>query len=306
MLVMIVMILGCDGEPDTPTTTPTPVLPPNPIEPITITIGYIGNFSGANVVNYESIALREVANHYNTNGIIPYVMFEYVIYDDQWDLSRVIPGYNNLREKGADLIITEVTYSSIVLKPHVAIDETLVFTNGVEHDAFSPPGYVFGFGTLAQYEIYTLLSWIAENDWDWETKGPAKIGATMWGDPYSEGLINGLKEYCAKHSEQYELVDTFLTDIKFSWNREIEAFRDCDYVLPPFGPLTFIQEYRESRATAKFIGTNSHFSQREIIERKGLWGEIDEMLIIRSHPSLIEEGDFNTWPGPTKTDTPLR
>ena len=35
----------------------------------------------------------------------------------------------------------------------------------------------------------SLLKWISEERWDWETKGPAKIGCVSWNEPYSIDIL---------------------------------------------------------------------------------------------------------------------
>ena len=116
----------------------------------------------------------------------------------------------------------------------------------------------------------------------------------MWDEPYSKGLMNGLREYCTEYPEQFELVDTFLTEFKFSWEIEVEALSRCDYVLPPLPPHIFIKEFRDNGANTNYIGTVYHSSFMETIIESGVVAELNNMLIIHSFPWWTDTGDFIT------------
>ena len=153
-----------------------------------------------------------------------------------------------------------------------------------------PPGYVFSLGTVPQYDSYTQLKWIAENDWDWQTKGPAKIGGAAWSEDFSNAQFSAMKEYASVHPDQFKWENGFLTDFKFNWTAEVESLKDCDYVYPPVPMHVFANEFRRNGYDAKFIGNDPHAGFLDIIDQGDYWDEIDGMLFIRGSRWWTEEG----------------
>ena len=101
-------------------------------------------------------------------------------------------------------------------------------------EQLDPPGYVFIMGPIPEHQVYTFLNWIAENDWDYEAKGPAKIGGASWRDGYSDTIITEMKRYCDLYPDQFEWVGGYLKDFTFTWGPEVEALKDR-INLTPYG-----------------------------------------------------------------------
>jgi len=207
---------------------------------------------------------------------------EVITYDGQLDPAYDIPGYEWLKEHGADLVFTSVPDTPLTLQNIVNEEKTPLFSASGYLEMIDPPGYIFVMGTIPGFQAYTLLSWIAENDWDYESNGPAKIGGASWSDGYSQSFIAAMEKYAEVHPDQFEWVDGFINNFTFTWGPEVEALKDCDYVFPCVMPIAFMNEYRRGGGTAKFIGADVHNSFLNMITEAELWDDIDGMLIVGS------------------------
>ena len=145
---------------------------------------------------------------------------------------------------------------------------------------------------LPKHIAYTLLQWIAENDWDYAANGPAKIGAADWNIPYCVSMHEALQEYCEAHPDQFEWVGGHLIDFGFNWQAEARALRDCDYVMAPIAMPTFVKEYRQAGFDAKFIGADAQTSFLGLISDANLWDEMDGMLFLRTSRWWNEQGEL--------------
>ncbi len=285
LLLALPLLTACNCDDDngvkTPGGTPTITVPK---DEVTITIGAIMDLTGVAAAGMDKIlmAAEDLAAYYNDENLIPGVTLKVIHYDNQYDPAKDVPGYNRLISQGADVIFGAVSSTAIVLKPMCERDKIAMFTVAPNLESFVPPGWVFAAGqTAVDWEMQTLMKWIADNDWDWQTKGPAKVGAAMWKESYGEGCMNGLKAYCNAHPEQFELTDVFLTDMKFSWKTEVEELRDCDYVLPPVPMNQFAKEYEQQGYETIYLGTDAHLAFLDMITQQGLWDALDGMLVIK-------------------------
>ena len=265
-------------------------------EELVITIGNLTDVTGpsSNAMSIIDMALDDLVRHYNTNNVIPSVRLKVIQYDGQMDPSKTIPGYQWLKERGADLIYSAVPAVALTLEPLVNDEEIIMFAMSPVNPAIEPPGYVFATGPPSDHEVLTLLKWIAENDWDYQTDGPAKIGGASWDDPRSQAAINAMERYAEVHPDQFEFVGGYLTNFTFTWGPEVEALKDCDYLYPPGIMATFVKEYRDAGHTAKLFGAGSHFSFLNMIDDAGLWDEIDGMLVASLNPYWNEEDEMVT------------
>ena len=291
MLMALPLLVACGGD-DGKTPAPTPTAEPTS-EPVTITIGNLSDLTGpsANPMEYINMALDDLVEYYNENNLIPGVRLEVVTYDGQMDPARDIPGYEWLIEKGADLIFTPIPATPVTLKSRVDSDKVVLFSMAADKDEILPPGYVFNLGTIPQYDAYTLLKWIAENDWDYKTKGPAKVGGTDWDNAHGGALLAAMEEYCSAHPDQFEWEGGYLNNYSFNWGTEVEALRDCDYVYPGIIMQSFVKQYREAGCTeAKFVGSDTQAAFFGMVDDAELWDEIDGMLFLKFSRWWNEEG----------------
>ena len=289
-LGLILNSIACEsgGEEATlaPVAQPSSTITSEPqviLEPVEITIGNLTDITGvsANAQIFINMALDDLVEYYNSENLIPGIELEVITYDGQLDPSKDITGYEWLKERGADLIYTGIPDTPLTLKAIVDKDKMPLFAASGYQEQLDPPGYVFVLGTIPEHQAYTILNWIAENDWDYELNGPAKIGGASWTDGYSESFIAAMEKYSEAHPNQFEWVGGYLTNFTFTWGPEVEALKDCDYVFPCVMPIAFIKEYRSVNDTAKFIGTDPHAAFFSLINDVQLWDEIDGTPFIR-------------------------
>ncbi len=300
MLLIIVSFLfvGCGGNGATPMPTqeststidilptPTLTLPSAPVpQSVVITIGNHTDVTGmsSNAMAPITMALEDMARYYNENNLIPGVEVDVITYDSQSDPANDMSGYDELVDKGSDLIFTPLPGTAAQLKSRVEEDEVVLFTVALVDEAFEPPGWVFASGnTMGEAQAYTGLRSLATYDPDFPKNRPAKLGGTFWTGTYSEGIMAAAQEYCEAHPDQYEFVGGYLVAPKFIWDAEVEALKDCDYVFPPAPMNQFVKQYRDAGYAAKFVGADWHinFLGASLYEAN-LWDQLDGMLVIR-------------------------
>lgn len=291
ILLLELLLVACDNDASDALLTQTGE---SSREDTVVTIGNLSDFTGvaATSMSIITIALKDMVNHYNEENLIPGVTIKVVDYDNQFETAKDISGYKYLKLKGADLIWTPVPGSAIILKPLANNDQFPVFCATVDIEEILPPGYVFSVATIPQYDAYTLLKWIAENDWDYQVNGPAKIGGAAWADAYSQPFLQAVKAYAETHPDQFEFIGAYITDFSFIWDSQIESLKDCDYLYPPTPMHKFVEDYRHAGYNAKFIGSDAHDAFMGMIDKGDLWEEIDGMLFIRATKWWNESGEI--------------
>ena len=286
-ILSILLMLACVGsESPSPLTEPDnhPNESPAPTpEPVTITIGNHTDCTGvaSNAMAVITKALKDTVEYYNEQNLMPGITFKVIDYDNQYDPSRDISGYKWLKEKGADVIFGTVASTAVTLKPFLENDKMVMIMMSPNTEAFDPPGWVFALGN-ARYDeqIYTLLQWIVENDPDFPKDRPARIGGAMFDEAAGQAILDAAEKY-ANANPEYEWVKGFLPQIKFTWDIEVEALKNCDYVFPSVPPQSFVKDYREAGGKGKFIGTDAHVAFMGQIYDADLWDEMDGMYSIR-------------------------
>ena len=297
LLSLLVLMFACagdgNGSPSAVYIEPKEEL--TPAQPIVFTIGNITDLTGpsANAMRYVNMALEDVARYYNTNNLIPGIKLEVISYDTQYDSSKDIPGYEWLKGKGADLIFTPNATTCVTLQSRLQADKMVLFTINPSSEGVEPSGWVFSSGQAFSEELgHTLLKWIAENDPDFPKDRSAKIGGAFWSEPYGEGFLSAAEEYAKANPNQYDWQGGYLTNFTFVWNSEVEALKDCDYVMPPVPLNNFVKEYRNAGYTAKFIGTDGHMGFLGMIRDADLWDELDGMLVVRANKWWNDNGKY--------------
>ncbi len=299
-ILVALIVPACDsgegGTPDGKIGNDTEITSPGGVEEVVITIGNLSDLTGTSAVAMEVInsALRDLVDYFNEADIIPGVELKVITYDGQYDPSRDIPGYEWLREKGADLIFTAIPGTPLTLKNRANRDKIVLFGVSGNPDDLSPPGYVFNLGTVPHHEALTMLKWIAENHWDYSSNGPARIGGAGWEGPYTVWWLDSMQDYARAHPDQFEWVEGRLTRYgSFMWQSEVDALKDCDYVYVPTVMINFVKEYREAGHDGTFIGASTHAAFMGQIKDARLWDEVDGMLFISSSRWWNEEGGDN-------------
>ena len=298
LMMLIPIMAACDDDdetaPPTTATKPTQTLPPTPAEDVEITIGHVTDMTGpgAQAFTIVNSALNDLVEYFNSENLIPGAELKVLDYDGQMDPAKDIPAYEWLLEKGADVIFSGVPATPMTLKSRLETDQTTMFALTSNEAVTNPPGWVFCMTVNTQPFSYTLLKWIAENDWDYTTNGPAKIGLADWIGPYGESTIAGMEAYCDAHPEQFTWEGGFLTNFSPTWGPEVEALKDCDYVMPPslgIGLTGFIGEYRNAGGKAKFIGFDTHPGFLGMVVDAVGWDSIDGMLFGFQNPWWNED-----------------
>lgn len=288
VLLLLLSLITCIGDDDNdsqPLAVPSEEIDGivTPKEKTIITIGNYTDITGpsANASAIINMALEDMVQYYNEGDLIPGVKFEVIDYDSQVDPANDIPGYEWLKEHGADVLFTYLPSAPITLKSRVEEDKMVLFSLVPDREAMTPPGYVFAPGAaLVEHHIYALLKWLAENDPDFPNGRPARIGGAGWATGYMDAAFEGVKEYAQAHPEQYDWVGGYITGVNFTWQMEVEALKDCDYLIPPMIMNQFAELYRSSGYTGKFIGTSLHTAFLSTIDKSDTWEEIDGMQII--------------------------
>ena len=269
---------------------------PQEKEDAVITIGTLTDLTGvaASALQDIGIALDDTVKYYNQENLIPGVELKVVKYDTYYDYSRFLPGYEWVREKGADVVINFLPPGPEILKPRANRDKCPVFTMTAPVRPGELDGsYIYGLATAPTYEAYTLLNWLPDNDPDFPKDRPARIGGTAYAESYSNILYDAAKEYCKAHPEQYTWENDFITDFKFTWDIELEGLKDCDYIFIPAPPMSFVREYREKGYEAKLLWTEVHapflgmFNENKL----DMWDEIDGSYLILSSGWYNDYGD---------------
>ncbi len=281
----------------TPTSEAEPTVSPESgtQEPVVITIGNHTDMSGvaSSAMVVITKALEDITAYYNEENLIPGVTFEIITFDGGYNPEMDKPGYDQLKEQGADLFWGCVAKTPVTLKPYLEEDRMTFFTAAPATEAFVPPGWVFACGqTLVQWEAATLLKWIAENDPDYPKDRPAIVGGAFWDESYGVDCLAGAEEYVKAHPEQYEWAGGYISNWSFVWTEEVEGLKDCDYVFPPIPPNNFVRQYREAGHSAKLIGTDAHVAFLEQLDDAGLWEEFDGLLFIKPSQWWNDEGEI--------------
>ncbi len=233
---------------------------------VTITIGEITDLTGpaSPAIIPLHWALADMVSHYNEKGLIPGVKFKVVSWDNKYDPSRDIPGYEWVRERGAKLIICVIPQTAVILKTSADRDEFAIAALSTNQEMLDPPGWVFAFSNSHYSLMKTFLKWVYEEDWDYTAEGRVpKFGMTGWSEPATLQHDIALREYALDHPDQIEYVGGFIAPFgQIGWGGEVEKLKDCDYVEAmgfPMGP--FMKEFQMRGYSARFfdIGTASSY-----------------------------------------------
>ncbi|NQT74683.1 MAG: ABC transporter substrate-binding protein [Chloroflexi bacterium] len=295
MLLLLSLSIGCGDDDDdlVPTDQPT-VKQPSTVAPVVITIGNLTDQTGpaSNAFSIVDIALNDIIEYVNTENPIPGVELKIVTYDGQFDPSRDIPGYEWLRERGADIILTGLPTSPVALKQIVNEDKVVLFSLSAPFEELLVPGYVFGVSAIPEHDAPNLLEWIAQNDPDSPTDRPAMIGGASWTDSVGPQFLAAMEDYAEAHPDKYEWEGGYLAPFTFVWTAEVEALKNCDYIYIPTMPVAFMTQYREAGYTAKFLGSEPQAAFIGMIDDANIWDEVDGSLFIRGTRWWNEEGEL--------------
>jgi len=281
MLMLSVFIACSSGSDENPSSATNSESVPN----VVITIGNITDITGpaSNAMSPINKGFDDIVRHYNDQNLIPGATLKVIHYDGQYDPAKDISGYHWLKEQGADFLFTTVGAAVESLKPLLEKDGMIMFTVSPSKEGVEPGGPIFVPGSPFHEDLaYSLLYYLPEIDPDFPQDRPAKIGGAMWVEAMGISTLAGAEAYATTHPEQYQWMGTHLPYMTFTWGPEVEALKDCDYVIPPALLNQFVKEYREAGNTAKFVGTHSNDAMIGMLNHANLWNEADGMLLLRA------------------------
>ena len=305
LLVCLLSLLLCaacgDGDDEeTPITTATPTATPTePPDKVKITIGNHTDMTGpaAQAMAIVDMGLVDIVRYYNDNNLISGVEVIVESYDGMMDPSRDIPGWKWLEERGADVIMAWLPAISTSLQSIADREQIPLFVANTLSELIEVPGYMFASSVLYEDLTWTLVNWVIDNDWDWQTKGPAKIGAALDEGSNPTPVFNTFKKYAEMYPERMEWVGGYTTQMGlFTWTNEVVALKDCDYIyLPNIFPF-FVKDYVNSGYDkAKFLTTDNHTSFIALLDDMGYWPDIDGMINITQSEWWTEDAEYSNF-----------
>jgi hypothetical protein len=225
-----------------------------------IVIGHLTDVTGPAGPALVPLAygVEDTVRYYNENDLIPGVELKVVNYDTKYDTARDIPGYEWVRERGAQIIITPLSSTAEVLKPFLERDQVVLFACASTRTLVEDPGWIFCKDPPQSAWIKALLKWISEEHWDYEGEGrKPKVGAVGWLEYSHMDIDEGIKEYCDAHPDKFEYVGGYLSPMATAtWSGEIAKLMNCDYVYPGstgIGIVSFVNQFRDLGGKATFI-----------------------------------------------------
>ncbi len=262
-------------------------------EKVTIIIGNLTDQTGvaASVLVPIQLSLDAHVKHVNEEEPIPGVKLKTIRYDTRYDPARVVPGYEWLRERGAEVIFTEMADIAELLIYSSEKDKVPVVTASVTEPCYEPPGWIFCMNQDAKHMMFTVMKWISDH-WDYEGTGKKpKIGTAGWNMPYGMAVRDGA-EYCLDHPDKFDYAGSYLAPAGTAiWSGEVERLKDCDYVVlttpGAIQPSTFAREFRTKGYTAKFVGLDSLSAYWDFMLEAVGSKEMDGALIGQTWPLWV-------------------
>jgi len=247
-------------------------------------IGNITDLAGPSsaALVHMNMALEDTVKYYNEENLIPGLELEVVVQDAGFDPTKYISSYEWLTERqGADLIFSADPNTLQVLKPLADSDHFLVFASNAQDILLENPGYVFTVGTHPVNLYYTLMEWISQYHWDYQTNGPAKVGVAGWRTDIEKAMAEGVEIYCADYPERFEWKGKHLRDLGFDWESQANALKDCDYILPPAGSLvSFLIAVENAGGNPTYIGGDPHTGFFKMLDSSNSWERMDGMIFV--------------------------
>jgi len=254
-------------------------------EEMVITIGEMTDLTGPASPAIISLhyALEHMVKYYNEEGLIPGVKFDIVSWDTKYDPARDLPGYDWVRERGAELIVAVPPPTGVALKSFADIDKFPIVSLSTNMPMLEPPGWIFAMSNPHFMMMKTFLKWISEEDPDFPTDRPAKIGLVGWSEPAIIEDHRAVAEYCQDHPDKFEYVCHYIVPFgTLSWSGEVEKLKDCDYIEAkgfPTGAIIneFINKgYRTNSKGIFDVGTAASY-RGFLVDQCG-WERLDGLL----------------------------
>ena len=302
ILLALPLLTACSNgdETEQPTVSPTETVPPTDTpteqtEKVKITIGNLTDHTGpaSKAMPAVNAGLKDAARYYNENNLIPGIEVEVLEYDTQADPSRDIPGWEWLKERGADVIIGWFPATALNLAARANKDEFPLFVSNCDPEVLDPPGYVFLSSPTMNLQGWTMIKWIMENHWDYETNGPARVGGVCWDTDGHHIMWEQFEKYAELYPERMEWVRGITTPVStMSFATEVQQLGELDYVSVPNAMPFLVRDYAAAGYEPTFIGTDSAMSWFRLVGDMKLWPDIDGMLFISLTEWWTEDAEF--------------
>jgi ABC-type branched-subunit amino acid transport system substrate-binding protein len=262
-------------------------------EKVTIIIGNLTDLTGvaASALVPIQMAMDACVKYINEEDPIPGVELKTIRYDTRYDPARAVPGYDWLRERGAEVIYTEIPEMAETLRSFADQDKVPVVCAVATKPMYDPPGWVFCLNQDATHMMFTVMKWISDH-WDYQGTGrKPKIGTAGWSSPYGNAVRDGA-EYCLDHPDQFDYVGSYMAPTgTMTWTGEVAALKNCDYVVlttpGALQPSTFAAEFRAKGYTAKFVGLDSLSAYWDFMLNTIGSEELDGALIGQTWPLWV-------------------
>jgi len=252
-------------------------------EKVTIVIGEITDLTGPTTVSLLPVhyVTEDLVKYYNEEGLIPGVELKLATYDCRYDPARDVPGFDWVRERGAEVVLAPLYSTAEILKPFAERQRVPVVTSSPTEVILEPPGWVFTLGARFTDQLRTVLKWISENHWNYaaEERVP-KVGFAGWYQSASIDAVRALTEYCQVHSDKFEWVGGYYAPVgTMTFPGEVEKLKDCDYICP-LGYIGgfFIRDFHARGYEAAFFGESSASSFKGFYVDLAGWEGVDGML----------------------------
>jgi ABC-type branched-subunit amino acid transport system substrate-binding protein len=262
----------------------------------TIVIGNMTDMTGvaAPALVPMTEALHDMVDEINA-GLAPGidlpegVRLKVVDYDTAFNPARFVPGYDWLKAKGAEAIISVFNDCSETLKPLAARDKVAVLGMATSVPMIDPPGWVFAFSPPTRWGVKLMLEWIGDQ-WEAEGKyatGKPTIATVGWSDAWGADNEKGAREYCQAHSDRFDYVGSYMAPVgTVNWTSEVAKTLNVDYVQTAANgasmPATFLRQYSERGGHAIDFDTESMSAYSGYITDYAGWPALNGKLNVQA------------------------
>src|SRR4030042_112825 len=252
-------------------------------EKTTIIIGNLTDLTGVAAPALEPMtwALEDIVKDINENETIPGVKLKVVNYDTAFNPARFLAGYDYLKSKGAQVIVSVFNDASETLKPYAAEDKIAILGMATSVPMVDPPGGGFAFSPPTRWSIKSMLKWVSD-DWDYADEGRKPTLATVgWNDNWGQDNAQGAEEFCEDNPTLFDYVGSFLSPVGFQgpWSGDIAKTKNVDYINVAANgalmPATFWKEYKDAGGTGINIDTEAQSAYVGFITDYCGWNYLD-------------------------------
>jgi len=252
----------------------------------TIVIGNLTDLTGVAAPALEPMtwALEDIVKDINEQEPIPGVRLEVVNYDTAFNQARFLTGYDYLKGKGAEVIISVFNDASEALKSRAAEDKIAILGPATSVPMIDPAGWVFAFSPPTRWSIKSMLKWVSD-EWQADGKeGKPTLATVGWNDNWGQDNALGAEQFCQDNPDLFEYVGTFLSPVGFQgpWTGDIAKTKNVDYINVAANgslmPATFWKQYRDAGGTGTNIDTEAQSAYVGFITDYCGWNYLDGKL----------------------------